>query len=159
MTVVGLLGSVSGTVAADHGLFLVLDKRADDIGDPDFSQDRICWSGRDALFVASPSSATCRASVTVQAWDGEPAAVDSTTWPDTDSTEVTLRTGTVYLSHLLDMAPVSDLLPVGPPGRYRVRVDVAGRARTRALLRSPDFDPVRRTVGPERIVIGFWPAR
>jgi len=158
VTVAHLIASVSGTVAVDHGLFLVLDERADDIGDPDFSQDRICWSGRDALFVASPSNVICRASVTAQAWDGAPAPADAATWPDTDSTEVTLRTGTVYLSHLLDMAPVSDLLVLGPPGRYQVRVDVAGRAQTRALLRSPDFDPVGRIIGPERIVIRFWPA-
>ena len=154
---VHLLGSVSGTVAADHGLFLVLDERADDIGDPDLSQDRICWSGRDALFVASPSNATCRASVTVQAWDGEPAAVDSTTWPDTDSTEVTLD------RHRVPVAPARHgprkrLSASGPsrplPGTHRRRrpgpdagVAAIARLRSGRAHRRPRADSDRFLAG------------
>lgn len=149
-----MLASVAGLVTPDHCLILVLGTGFDEFGDPDFGQNRLCYGASDLLYLVSASNALHQAAVELEAWDGETARERGADWPDSDDTEVELTVGEIYLSAPMAERPISATLRTGPPGRYRVRVDVSGRDRIRALTH--DADRQAMPVGVERFRVRLW---
>lgn len=134
-------------------MIMVFGVGAEDTFVPEFEAGRFCYGGPDLLYLVSASPWLHEARVVLEAWDAQPP-------PDaeaelTETTEVSLRQGRLYVS-MMGEFPVSPELPVGPGGRYRVRVDVHGRAELRRRDSDPDRPDILHCI--EQFFVRFWPA-
>lgn len=144
------LGTVEAEVVPDHSLILVLGSGFDDFGKPDFRQNRICYASPDLLYLVSASNSHHYATVTLEAWDGVPPSTPDDDWERSEEAELPLREGAVYVSAMAERA-VSPILDLGPPGLYRVRVEVSGQAALTAA--GLPTDPPRL----EHFRVRLWP--
>ncbi|SCF24620.1 hypothetical protein GA0074695_4740 [Micromonospora viridifaciens] len=148
-----LLGTVEGVVKPDRRLVPVLGAGWNGSSFlPEFTSSRVCYADRDFIYLTSISQ-WHRATVILEAWDSEPPADPEA--EVTDTAQLDLSRGQVYVSSSLLEARVSPLLTVGPPGRYVVRVDVRGRSELRRRLESMDWTEDLTDV--EQFWVGFWP--
>jgi hypothetical protein len=150
-----LLDAVEGLVIPDHGLITVLGSGFDDFGDPNFTQNQLCYGGKDLLYLTSAANRTHKAAVVLEAWDQPAPMDDCPAWEVHHDVQVSLSTGEVFLS-AMDERPISPTLRAGPPGMYHVHVDAAGRTEIRGPWSDPEFDAI--PVGVERFRVRLWPA-
>jgi hypothetical protein len=148
-----LLGTAEGRVAPDHRLVPVLGVGGDGSFLPEFTSSRVCYADRDIIYMTSISQRHV-ATVLLEAWDSQPPADPEA--EVTDTAELELSQGRVYVSSALLEARVSPVLTIGPPGRYAVRVQVQGRSELRRRLESRDWTESLNDV--ERFRVQFWPA-
>ncbi|MGC5020296.1 hypothetical protein [Micromonospora sp. DT47] len=146
-----LTGTAVGRARAAHRLLFILgtDYTSDFV--PEFTSDRFCYADRDIIYLTSISQVH-EATVILEAWDGEPP-----TGPDAESAETTeleLTSGRVYVCAMLEVR-VSPVLTVGPPGRYAMRAEVAGRAELRERLAYQDMTESLNDI--EHFRVRFWP--
>jgi hypothetical protein len=143
-----LIGWVVTEILVDHGSFDLLDDRGDQGAYPDFASSEWVFVGDNEVVVCSPLSYH-QATVTVEAWDAEPAPAAG--WEDSRVSQLKLDSGVVGINPLVE-GEDTEWIDVGGPGRYGVRVQVAGRDALVALGPDPEVEPV----GVERYLVQFW---
>ncbi|SDZ42615.1 hypothetical protein SAMN05421684_4892 [Asanoa ishikariensis] len=118
---------------------------------PDFREDRLCYAGKDVLYLMSESQWSHDAVVVLESWTGEPP-------PDTDAeaveeTTISFTDGRAYLT-MMGVPIEGDVLPLPGPGTYRVRVAASGRAEL--VRRHAEVSPPLWLTGVERFRVSFW---
>jgi hypothetical protein len=147
-----MTGSVRALAVPDHGLILVLGVGFDDFPAVDFTAGRVAETGPDIVYLCSSSAMLHEALVILEGWDGPAPNPTGEAYVET---EAGFSVGEVYVSAPFAERALSPVLPIGPAGRYWVRVDVAGRAALRELATDPDRPD--RPSGVERFRVRFWP--
>ncbi|MEU4425543.1 hypothetical protein AB0F81_33390, partial [Actinoplanes sp. NPDC024001] len=82
--------------------------------------------------VPGPAGNDFRPTLTLQLWSAAPPA-DGGAWDAVEEAGLELPTGTVRVESVMGL-PAGPDLPVGAPGRYRLRAHCRGRAAARALV-------------------------
>jgi len=127
----------------------------DDAGDqvaPDLDPpDEWLFTADNAVVVTSAGHTDHYAAVAMEVWDGEPPAEEG--WEASGERTVRLDSGDLEVYPFV-APPGTQVLRVGPRGRYRVRGHATGRAELADLTPDPDINALR---GVERFLLRFWP--
>jgi hypothetical protein len=115
--------------------------------------DEWLFAGDNAVVAASAGLSDHPAAVAIEIWDGEPTPPGEP-WESRADRRLRLDSGDLEVKPG-EIPPYSQLLRVGPPGRYHLRGYAAGRDDIRRLTPKADLYAHR---GVERFLFQFWPA-
>lgn len=90
--------------------------------------------------------------VDVEVWDGQPPVRDRGAWDEQAEADFESTSGDVAVWSM-SVGRTDDLIVLGSPGRWRVRVSCTGRAEAAALSQGLGVGE-----GVERYLTQFWPA-
>jgi hypothetical protein len=145
------LAVVEGLVTPERRMIMVLGGDGDWDFLPDFRADRLCYAGKDVLFLMSASQWSHDAVVVLESWTGEPPTDDGA--EAAEETGIELTGGRAYLT-MMGVPLGGDVLPLAGPGHYRVRVSTSGQAEL--LRRHAEVSPPPWVTGVERFRVCFW---
>jgi hypothetical protein len=146
-----LLTALDTTVFVDHATFDLLDDGGpQDAGADHAERGRWLFAGENAVTVRSAAAWDHDCGLRLELWDGPPPPLDG--WEDRQDGAVGFDSGLVEVNPLVEAGEDGAWLQIDP-GRYHVRVYVAGRAELLAV----QFDPDADLYGIERYLVQFWP--
>jgi hypothetical protein len=146
---------VQASLRPERRIIILLGTGFTDGFQPDFRSDRLCYGGKDMLYILSGSSCVHTASVRLEGWTGEPERLDYP-WEERAETEMELTRGEMYVSGMAEF-PVSRSISVGSPGACRVRVHALGRQLIDHLDRVVRPDPEDIPADIVKFLIQVWP--
>jgi hypothetical protein len=149
-----MLNRIAVETLVDHAVVEIIDDAGQQPPLPDFSAvDRWLYVRDNCVMLISATGHEHDAHVALELWESEPPQ-PAGSWEAGQDARLRLASGLLELDPTVAGAD-AEALEVGPPGEYRLRAWVAGRAELARLAQAaPDRRPPS---GVERFLVQLWP--